>query len=130
MPILRPTTTSDPEPPHPWSTADVPQSPFRQAKTQYILSLAQQFWIRFQKEYLQTLKRRAKCNQKKRQFKVSDIVLMMDENVTRGKWDLARVIEVFQGKDGVIQNVKLKTKSGEYMRSVQKCCPILEEDSS
>ena len=74
--------------------------------------------------------RRAKWRQRERQFKIGDIVLMVHENVSGGKWNLARVIEVFPGKDGVIRNVKLKTKSGEYKRSVQKCCPILEEDSS
>ena len=117
------------------ATADAPQGPFREARThrkrfEYIQSLVQQFWSRFQKEYLQTLMRRAKWRQRERQFKIGDIVLIVDENVSRGKWNLARVIEVFPGKDGVIRNVKLKTKSGEYKRSVQKCCPILEEDSS
>ena len=114
------------------ATASTPQGPFREARThrkrfEYIQSLVQQFWSRFQKEYLQTLMRRAKWKQKERQFKIGDIVLMVDENVSRGKWNLARVIEVFPGKDGVIRNVKLKTKSGEYKRSVHKCCPILEK---
>ena len=117
------------------ATADAPQGPFREARTHrkrfgYIQSLVQQFWSRFQKEYLQTLMRRAKWRQRERQFMIGDIVLMVDENVSRGKWNLARVIKVFPGNDGVIRNVKLKTKSGEYKRSVQKCCPILEEDSS
>ena len=43
---------------------------------------------------------------------------------------MARVIEVFPGKDGIVRNVKVKTKMGEYKRSVQKCCTLLEEDSS
>ena len=36
-----------------------------------------------------------------RQFKVGDVVLLVDDNLARGKWNLARVVEVFPGKDGV-----------------------------
>jgi hypothetical protein len=74
--------------------------------------------------------RRAKWKTKKRQFKVGDIVLVADTSVARGKWNLARIVEVYPGRDGVIRNMRLKTNSGEYQWSVQKCCPILEEDSS
>lgn len=31
---------------------------------------------------------------------------------------------------GVVRNVRLQTKSGTYKRSVQKCCLLLEEESS
>ncbi|XP_028398996.1 uncharacterized protein LOC114522501 [Dendronephthya gigantea] len=116
------------------ATVDIPQGPFTEVKNnrkrfEYTQSLVQQFWTRFQREYLQTLMRRTKWKRKERQFKCGDIVLVVDDNLARGKWNLARVIEVFPGKDGVIRNVKLKTKNGEYKRSVQKCCPILEEES-
>ena len=115
------------------ATADVPQGPFKEARTQrkrfaHVQSLVQQFWSRFQREYLQLLVRRAKWKQRERQFTIGDIVLMVDENVNRGKWNLAPVIKVFPGKDAVIRNVKLKTKLGEYSTSVQKCCPNPEED--
>ncbi|XP_028395811.1 uncharacterized protein LOC114519832 [Dendronephthya gigantea] len=116
------------------ATVDIPQGPFTEVKNnrkrfEYTQSLVQQFWTRFQREYLQTLMRRTKWKRKERQFKCGDIVLVVDDNLARGKWNLARVIEVFPGKDGVIRNVKFKTKNGEYKRSVQKCCPILEEES-
>ena len=117
------------------ATADIPPHPFQEAKTyrkrfEYVQSLVQLFWSRFQREYLQTLMQRTKWKRKERPLKIGDVVLMVDENVNRGKWNLARVIEVFPGNDGVIRNVKLKTKTGEYKRSVQKCCPILEEEVS
>ena len=117
------------------ATADIPPHPFQEATTyrkrfEYVQSLVQLFWSRFQREYLQTLMQRTKWKRKERPLKIGDVVLMVDENVNRGKWNLARVIEVFPGNDGVIQNVKLKTKTGEYKRSVQKCCPILEEEVS
>ena len=101
------------------ATADIPQGPFKESKTyrkrfEYVQSLVQQFWKRFQRKYLQTLMRRSKLKQKGRQFKVGEIVLVVNENVARGKWNFARVIEVFPGKDGVIRNVRLRTRTGEY----------------
>ena len=117
------------------ATVEAPQGPFTEKKRsrkrfKYIQLLLQQFWSCFQKEYLQTLIRRTKWQRKEQQFKVGYIVLLVHDNLARGKWNLARVIEVFPGKDGVVWNVRLKTKTGEYKRSVQKCCPILEEESS
>jgi hypothetical protein len=117
------------------ATADVPQGPFREAKAyrkrfEFVQSLVQQFWSRFQREYVQTLMRRTKWQRKERQFEVGDIVLLVDDNLPRGKWNMARVIKVFPGKDGIVRNVEVKTKTGVYKRSVQKCCTILEEESS
>ena len=86
---------------------------------EFVQELAQQFWNWFHREYLQTLMQRAKWQSKERQFKIGDIVLMVDSNVARGKWNLARVIEVYPGRNGVVRNVKLKTKCGEYKRSVK-----------
>ena len=111
------------------------QGPFSEVKSgrkrfEYVQSLVQQFWQRFQREYLQRLMRRSKWQQKKRQLKVNDIIMMGEDNLPRGKWNLARIVEVFPGKDGVVRNVRLQTKTGKYKRSVQKCCLLLEEESS
>lgn len=67
---------------------------------------------------MQSLIRRTKQKTEKRQFKVADIVLVVDSKVARGKWNLARIVEVYPGRDGVVRDVKLKTKSGQYHRSV------------
>ena len=116
------------------ATVNAPQGPFTQVKDsrrrfEYTHSLVQHFLGRFQKEYLNTLMRQTKWQRKSRQFKVGDIVLVVDDNLARGKWNLARIVEVFPGSDGVIRNVRIKTKAAEYKRSVQKCCPILEDGS-
>ena len=79
-------------------------------------------------EYIPTLIRRAKWQQKERQLQVNDIVLIGDHNLPRGKWELARVIKVYPGKDSIVRNVLVKSKSNTYKRSVQKLCPILESD--
>ena len=53
-------------------------------------------------------------------------MLLVDFNAPRGKWNLALVKDVYPGSDGVVRNVLVKTASGEYKRSVQKCCVICE----
>ena len=117
------------------ATPAAPQGPLQEVKSgrkrfEYVQSLVQQFWQRFQREYLQRLMRRSKWQQK-RQLKVNDIVMMVEDNLPRGKWNLARIVEVFPGKkDGVVRNVRLRTKTGKYRRSVQKCCLLLDEESS
>ncbi|KAK3727776.1 hypothetical protein QZH41_016422 [Actinostola sp. cb2023] len=58
------------------------------------------------KEYLSTLNTRSKWIQEKRNFKVGDIVLMIDQTNPRGKWPLARVTEVFTGSDTNVRVVK------------------------
>ena len=78
------------------------------------------------REYLPTLMRRAKWQSKGRQVSIGDVILPVDYNSSRGKWDLARVQEVYPGADGVDRNVMVKTKNGDYKRSVQKCCIIHE----
>ena len=42
--------------------------------------LINEFWIRWQKEYLSTLQHRQKWNKSKRNFKVGDVVLMNNES--------------------------------------------------
>ena len=49
--------------------------------------------------------RRAIWRTKERQFKVGDVVFVVDSNATRGKWNLARVLEVYPGRDGVLRMI-------------------------
>ena len=110
-----------------------PQGPFEEVQNprkrfEFVQSLAHHFWRRFIREYVPTLKRRSKRRTKGRQIKVGDVVLLVDFNVPRGKWELALVKEVYPGTDGVVRNVLVKTKVSELRRSVQKCCVIMESE--
>ena len=93
---------------------------------EFIQSLVQRFWQRFIREYLPTLQKRGKWRLKERQMKIGDLVLMVDYEIPRGKWKLARVEEVYPGKDGVVRNVLVKTQHGQYKRSVQRLCVLIE----
>lgn len=82
---------------------------------------------RFKKEYLGNLLLR-KCKQTNN-IRVGDVVFVASDLKKRIDWNLARVIEVYPGKDGVVRVVKLKTETSEILRPVQKVC-LLEIERS
>ena len=96
----------------------------RWRQVQYLSNV---FWKRWLKEYLPTLQERKKWLKPRRCLSVGDLVLIVDENVHRGRWPLARVIEVFQGKDGFVRSAKVRTSLATFVRPVTKLC-FLESD--
>lgn len=74
---------------------------------------------RFRSEYLGQLSRH-KIKSICPPIKEGDIVLLGQDNLKRLDWPLARVIKVFPGRDGVVRVVKVKTATGELVRSVQR----------
>ena len=69
--------------------------------------LANEFWSRWRREYLQNLQVRRKWHGIKRNAQQGDIVLISDDNLPRSQWRLGRIIEAFQDKDGLVRKVKL-----------------------
>ena len=113
------------------ASSSVPHGSFERSdilsrRFEFIQSLVQRFWERFIREYLPTLQKRGKWRLKERQMKIGDLVLMVDYETPRGKWKLARVEEVYPGKDGVVRNVLVKSQHGHYKRSVQRLCVLIE----
>ncbi|CAB3978875.1 Hypothetical predicted protein [Paramuricea clavata] len=43
---------------------------------------------------------------------------------TKGEWPLARVIEAYQGSDGLVRVVKVKSRNKEYFRPIHRLCPL------
>lgn len=69
--------------------------------------LANNFWTRWKKEYLLNLQHRQKWTKTNRNAKVDDVVLLQDEASPRNQWKMAKVIEVYPGKDGRVRRLKL-----------------------
>ena len=114
------------------ATPEVPQGPFKETKDLhkrflFVQSLTRRFWERFQLEYVPTLQKRSKWLRSSRPLAVDDVVLLVDKDAARGKWELGRVTHAHPGKDGVIRNVTVKTKSGAKDRSVQNVSLLLSE---
>ena len=94
-----------------------------------VQNLADQFWNRWRKGYLNTLQPRQKWLKEQRNFKVGDIVLIKDGDLfgARNNWPLARIIEVYPNKDGLVRSVKLhvstkdlKGKTTQLKRPITK----------
>ena len=71
--------------------------------------LADLFWKRWRKEYLATLQQRHKWTKTRRNVKVDDIVVLVDENVPRSQWRLGRIEHIYPGPDGLVRTVTIKT---------------------
>ena len=83
--------------------------------------LADVFWRRWIKEYLPSLQQRQKWNKERRNFAVGDIVLVLDDKTPRNSWPLGRILEVYTNRnDGLVRSVKLKTRTSELRRPVNK----------
>ena len=69
--------------------------------------LANEFWSRWRKEYLQNLQSPAKWVETRRDIQIGDIVIVKEDSLPRNKWSLARVEEVFRDHDDHVRRVKL-----------------------
>ena len=94
------------------------------------------FWKKWMKNYFPTLIVRQKWHVSKRNVQKGDIVLVNDQNVLRGEWKLAQVVDATHGRDGKTRDVILRYKrndSGNYVgqrdmlltRSVHRLVVIL-----
>ena len=90
--------------------------------------LANLFWDRYRKEYLQSLQARSKWVNPKRNFCVGDVVLLKDSDVKRQQWPMAKVTKVFPGSDGLVRSVELRVPSAtvDLKRPIQKIVLLVE----
>ena len=70
--------------------------------------LTNEFWKRWQKDYLQSLQSRQKWIATRRNLQVDDIVIVKDDNSPRNCWKIARVEETYPDDDGLVRKVRLK----------------------
>ena len=89
--------------------------------------IANEFWSRWRKEYLQTLQRRSKWQHKTRNFAVGDVVLLKDSNF-RNDWQLARIMDVFKDENNVVRSCQIRTQRGLFDRPIHKLVLLVEAD--
>ena len=73
-----------------------------------IQHIANEFWSRWKKEYQQSLQECQKWQGKRRNFKIGDIVVVYQNNVSRNHWPMARIIDVNSDKKGLVHSVLLR----------------------
>ena len=75
------------------------------AQWKQVQYLADMFWKRWRKEYIQTLQPRAKWQIQTQSFKQGDVVLLRDKTVVRNEWPLGTVLRVFPSDDGLVRKL-------------------------
>jgi hypothetical protein len=86
------------------------------------------FWKRWVREYVPLLQERQKWLGVKRNLQVGDVVLVVDENSPRNSWLLGRVQEVMPDRNGLVRQVRVKTKTSVLTRPIDKLCLVLESE--
>ena len=53
-------------------------------------------------------------------------MLIMDKQLPRNEWSTGRVVDVIEGRDGLVRSAEVRTHAGTFSRPVVKLC-VLEE---
>ena len=56
---------------------------------------------------------------------VGDIVVVREDGIVPAFWPLAKVIQTYPGKDGLVRVVDVKTSKGIYKRPVTKVAVLI-----
>ena len=84
----------------------------------------QDFWKRWQLEYLNTLQNRPKTRHPVCDLQVNDLVLLREDNQPPQCWRLGRISETFPGPDGKARVFMVKTSTGTVKRAISKLAPL------
>ena len=89
--------------------------------------MAQEFWSRWCKEYLQQLQARNKWIRPRRNFQVGDVVLLKENQSPRNRWPMAKVMETHPDDQGQVRSVTVLTSNGSRLeRPVNKLVLLVE----
>ena len=81
-------------------------------------------WQAWHKQYLLLLQSKGGDSGSSVEPCIDQVVLIMENNVPRGRWNMGRITELYKGRDGKVRSVCLKTAAGELRRAVQSLVPL------
>ena len=89
-------------------------------RNEYLEKLIQQFEVRWKTEYLTEIQdyhlTRKKNKDEEVVPKIGDLVIMKEDIKPRTQWPLARITNVFPGRDNKIRSVEVKKSNGYLAR--------------
>jgi hypothetical protein len=86
--------------------------------------LANNFWNRWRLEYLPDLARRTKWYDVAPEFKIGDIVLIVDNQSARNYWKKGKIVELFYGKDKIARVAQVLSNNKFYKRPISKLAKL------
>lgn len=113
---------------------DIPQFGIKdiyKSQWQRVQVMADEFWKKWQKEYLTGLQTRRKWATDQPNLKTGDIVLLREYDSGRNSWPTAMVKQTFPGADGRVREVEVRLCRGEkvvtYVRPVHELVPLITD---
>ena len=98
----------------------------RWRRVQYLSNL---FWSRWKNEFLLLQQQRQKWNQPRRNLCIGDVVLIREDTTPRNEWLMGLVIATEDDKSGYVRAVKVKTRTSELRRPINKLVLLLPNNS-
>ena len=80
--------------------------------------ISDEFWIRWRKHYLDSLRSRSKWTKHCPNIKVGDVVIIKNKQLHRNEWPVGVVDAVSPSTDGVVRACEVRSSSGSYRRAV------------
>ena len=102
----------------------VPTDLYARRRWRRVQYLADQFWLRWKREYLQSLQPRKKWQVPRRDLNDGDIVLVREKDQPRNDWPLGRVSAVKKSEDGHVRSAEIAILKEGKMKTVLR--PIKE----
>ena len=93
----------------------------------HVQYLAQQFWVRWKREYLLSLQCRQRWTREVSNMQSGDVVLLVDHDVPRGQWQMGRIVKALPSQDGLVRKALVKTGVSTYLRPIHKMVLIRSE---
>ena len=86
------------------------------------------FWNSWRTQYLPLLMKRPCWQGTAPNYRQGELVVLKDDSPVKGKWNLARIVQVLPGKDDVVRTVEVRTKDGVYVRPVSKLAKLEDNE--
>lgn len=100
-------------------------------RCKYQFYLLNKFAKKWQRDYLLSLQEkgvRGSKSQESQQIKIGDIVILREDGTSRCLWKLAKVLELFKGRDDMIRSAKVRVLSKDKViylhRPIQHLIPL------
>ncbi|XP_054611777.1 uncharacterized protein LOC129169411 [Dunckerocampus dactyliophorus] len=91
--------------------------------------LADIFWARWQKEYLNLLQGCQKWHRNKPNMKEGDIILLKEKQLKRNDWPIGIIVKTLPSRDGVVRKIEVKVtrdnSSKIFCRPITECILLL-----
>lgn len=93
--------------------------------------LADQFWFRWQTEYIDSLQARPKWKSGGNYFSYGDVVLMRNTDFPRSHWPLGVIDKVFNSDDSIVRQVQVSVivyvQRKSYVRPIRELDRLVEK---